>query len=581
MWFIQDKTPMEGRLRLIEQELSRKFSEDCFIRLQQVRMIQVQEYQRLAHQLSHAFVLIIAVHGSGKLYLDDRQYLLEPNTYGFCSPAHTWGAHSEDQPLKLYQFNFHIYQKADSTATFPAAIGKDDTESPALQNEQGGRDSAFQPWIVDYGQLDEVAGGSLLRLCESIIVAWENQTELFSRYHANLTFQQLMHAIWTRSRSTKRSSRASMEQVKRYIELNYASSLSIEQLAQIAGVSSNYFVDLFKKTFGTSAMEYAAECKMTQAKRRMAKGNVKLKEVAAQVGYEDEFYFSRKFKKHTGLSPTQYLKTRQRRIAAYSPSVCGHLLALNRIPYAAPMHPKWTEYYYENYRNEIPVHLSAYRHNVDWSANVERLVQSEMETLICLEPLRAEEEALLRKAVSDLLILPEHLTWREQFMLIADYLGDTSEAESWLTRYNHKVRWGQAQLQQSGVKGEMLILRVYKNQIYINRNRGAEAVLVDALGLTLVPIPQELQASVGQSCALSLEQLAAINPDYLFVLVCQETDTLTYWDELHSEEVWLGLQAVRSGHLYRLTSDPWREYSAYSQLRMIDEAVRLFSVHCP
>ncbi|WP_010268784.1 AraC family transcriptional regulator [Paenibacillus senegalensis] len=575
MWFIQGKESADSRKT--ERELSNRLSEDWFIRLHQVREIQVGEDQKLAHQLSHTYVLVVALHGSGKLYLDNREYLLEPNTYGFCLPAHTWGARSDNRPLKLYQFTFHTFQKIDSRTASLVSAGE---ELPELRKEPEEPGRLLQPWVSEYGELNGGAGSSLQRICESIMQDWDSK-DLFARYHANVGFEQLLYVIWTNSRSAKRTPRASMEQVRRYIEQNYDASLTIGQLAQLAGVSSNYFVGLFKKTFGISAMEYAAECKMTQAKRRMARGNVKLKEVASQVGYEDEFYFSRKFKKHTGLSPTQYMNARRRRIAAYSPSVCGHLLALNRIPYAAPLHPKWTEYYYENYRNEIPVHLSAYRHNVDWSSNVERLMNSDAETLICLQPLRSEEEALLQKAVPDLLIVPEHLHWREQFWQIAEYLGDEAEANSWLSRYKQKVKWGQAQLRQSAIKGQLLILRVFKNQLYLHRSRGAESVLIDSLGLELASVPKEPNVASDQSNEVTMEQLSEINPDYLFVLIYQETETLVYWDELQTTECWQGLQAVRSGHLYQLSSDPWREYSAYSQLRMIDEAVRLFSVHSP
>lgn len=570
-------------IRLIEsqeRELARGLSDEWFIRLHQVKAVQINEQHKLAHQLSRTFVLIIAVHGAGRLYLDDHQYLLEPNTYGFCPPGHTWGAHSDDQPLKLFQFQFHLYQKMDSGNAALAPANANALPMSALQKESKESESNVQPWLSQHGALNKLAGSQLQQLCESIAEDWENP-EPFARFHANLNFQRLMYAIWTNSRSAKRSSKASMEQVKQYIEQNYASSLTIDHLAQLAGVSSNYFVDLFKKTFGISAMEYAAEWKMTQAKRHMARGSVKLKEIAAQVGYEDEFYFSRKFKKHTGMSPTQYMAARKRKIAAYTPSVSGHLLALNRIPYAAPMHPKWTEYYYLHYRSEIPVHLSAYRHNVDWSANVERLMHSDVETLICIQPLRREEETMLREVIPDLLIVPEQLDWHEQFLRIAHYLGDDAEVESWLSRYNEKVQWGQAQLRQNGVQGSMLILRIFKNKLYLNRNRGTESVLVDALGFTPVPILQQLEVLPGQSREVTLEQIAEIDPEYLFMLICQETETLAYWDELQTTEAWQGLQAVRSGHLLHLSSDPWKEYSAYSQLRKIDEAVKLFSVHNP
>ncbi|MBD5075363.1 AraC family transcriptional regulator, partial [Xanthomonas citri pv. citri] len=82
--------------------------------------------------------------------------------------------------------------------------------------------------------------------------------------------------------------------------------------------------------------------RITKAKRLMAKSNCKLKEIAHQTGYQDEFYFSRIFKKYTGCSPTSYMKKRRKKIAAYGRGTMGHLIPLHHIPLAAALHPKWT-----------------------------------------------------------------------------------------------------------------------------------------------------------------------------------------------------------------------------------------------
>ncbi|MDT2273883.1 ABC transporter substrate-binding protein [Paenibacillus larvae] len=77
------------------------------------------------------------------------------------------------------------------------------------------------------------------------------------------------------------------------------------------------------------------------------------------------------------------MKNRRRKIAAYSAPILGQLLALNIIPFAAPLHPKWSAYYYKMYRTDIPVHLSAYRFNQDWESNIEALMSASPDLIIC------------------------------------------------------------------------------------------------------------------------------------------------------------------------------------------------------
>lgn len=185
-------------------------------------------------------------------------------------------------------------------------------------------------------------------------------------------------------RSPDRSRKTNLNAIKEFMDQHYDESLSIGQLARMANISPKYFVDLFKKSYGLSAMDYLTAVRMNHAKRYLAESGERLRDIALKVGYKDEFYFSRKFKKEVGVSPSDFAKNARRHIAACSSALIGQLLALDVMPVAAPLDPKWTPHYYHALRTEIRFHLMltapyAYR---PFEVNLNRLVQARPDAII-------------------------------------------------------------------------------------------------------------------------------------------------------------------------------------------------------
>ena len=94
--------------------------------------------------------------------------------------------------------------------------------------------------------------------------------------------------------------------VLEYIEQNYSSRITCEQLAEMAGINRDYFTRAFKKQTGKSPREYLTGIRIQKAKQFLLHSDESVRLVAQRVGFGDEFYFSRKFKAVTGLSPTSY-----------------------------------------------------------------------------------------------------------------------------------------------------------------------------------------------------------------------------------------------------------------------------------
>ncbi|CRK82297.1 response regulator [Neobacillus massiliamazoniensis] len=99
-----------------------------------------------------------------------------------------------------------------------------------------------------------------------------------------------------------------LQKAKEYIEFHYSKLLTLEQVAEYVDISPFYFSKLFKDRFGMTFIDYVTEVRINKAKAEMMDQGKSLKEICFSVGYKDPNYFSRVFKKHTGLSPKEYRK---------------------------------------------------------------------------------------------------------------------------------------------------------------------------------------------------------------------------------------------------------------------------------
>ncbi len=99
-----------------------------------------------------------------------------------------------------------------------------------------------------------------------------------------------------------------IEKSKELIRKDFNKPLSVESIAKIANLNPSYLSFLFKKQTGINITSFIDDLRMTQAKRLLSETNKQIKEISASCGYEDQNYFSRIFKKYSGISPTAYRK---------------------------------------------------------------------------------------------------------------------------------------------------------------------------------------------------------------------------------------------------------------------------------
>ncbi|WP_416147523.1 response regulator [Salipaludibacillus sp. HK11] len=97
-----------------------------------------------------------------------------------------------------------------------------------------------------------------------------------------------------------------LEKAKDYIDSHYHRSVTLEEVAEEVDLSFYYLSKLFKDRFQLTFSEYLTQVRMEKAKDFLLDYTIPLKEIAIDIGYKDPNYFSRVFKRETGLNPSEY-----------------------------------------------------------------------------------------------------------------------------------------------------------------------------------------------------------------------------------------------------------------------------------
>ena len=93
-----------------------------------------------------------------------------------------------------------------------------------------------------------------------------------------------------------------------YLIANYSGEISVNSLSQKYNVSPEYLSRLFKKEIGVAITEYISDLRLKKATDLLKSEKLSVSDISQYVGYTDQNYFARAFKKRYGVSPTLYRK---------------------------------------------------------------------------------------------------------------------------------------------------------------------------------------------------------------------------------------------------------------------------------
>ena len=139
----------------------------------------------------------------------------------------------------------------------------------------------------------------------------DNFSEVLMTGHLYIFIAHLMIENNTND-SSKLNSSGSIYVVNaiKFIQFNYSHVMNIDDIAKAVGVSRSHLYRVFMSNIGESPIDYLTSYRINESCQLLESGKYSISEIAMSVGFFDQFYFSRVFKKIMGVPPSKYVATK-------------------------------------------------------------------------------------------------------------------------------------------------------------------------------------------------------------------------------------------------------------------------------
>lgn len=279
--FTNNKTVVVSSNRVLYTPSS--FARTSLLHLQEIGELQALAPHTSSRSNLQSYLFFIVLSGAGSLSYGDKIYKLEKGDMVFLDCRK---AYSHTTSEKLWSLRWcHFY-------------------GPSLSSiydkycERGGRPvfnpAESAPFISTLDTLYTLASGS------------DYIRDMRINEELNKLCTLLMEQSWHPEDAVTAPKKMSVVDVKEYIEQNYASRITLDELSKAFYINKYYLTRVFKEQYGMSITAYLTSLRITHAKQLLRFTDKTVEEIGLECGLGALHYFSRVFKEVEGVAPSVY-----------------------------------------------------------------------------------------------------------------------------------------------------------------------------------------------------------------------------------------------------------------------------------
>lgn len=229
-------------------------------------------------------ILIYSVAGRGVISVGGVKYDVKPDSFFLIPPdrSHSYYSNASD-PWSIYWIHFAGVKASQFNKIALKVVGIDQS----ITSRRSDRIALFDEICRNLSGGFSISTIEYVNMCLSYLLASFMHIDKFRTVNEAVERDPVRDSI-------------------NFMKENLRSKLKLEDLAAVVGLSPSHFSRLFNGSTGHSPIVYFSQLKIQHACRLLDSSDWSITEIASEMGFEDQFYFSRLFKKIMNISPRKY-----------------------------------------------------------------------------------------------------------------------------------------------------------------------------------------------------------------------------------------------------------------------------------
>lgn len=496
--------------------------------------------------------ILFITGGSGTILVNRIPYSLHAGSFVLLSPSdyvqiHVVETHDELKLQLLHYQRVRLSIRHQSAEAIPEHTRLETNQKPVVYSS---------PALLD----------TMLGKLKNAMLNSDEESQIKQQ----LSFYELMAHLHSHMETYHQQKRDSIQQTIVYMEENYAKPIPLKQLPLIANMTPSSYCRAFKKQTGITPGHFLTRIRLLHAKELMMDRNTTLRDIASHVGYQDELYFSRVFKRFEGMSPSAYMQRKDKRIAVVSRYLLqDHLLALGIVPIAAPAYPNYyhtpsgfPSYLHDRLQDTVPLHAER-------TITSQALVRLHPDLVFKTEFLHKSAEPL-PKLEGNILRINPSTSWEQYLRDIAKRLDKEQAAERIIQKMTHLESEAQRLLAPIANTGNWAVIRLWNGDC---RLYGIEDHTFTELFYHRLKFQADPRMAHSYYLSNALEYVLHLNPDHI-LLIWSEPEAI---EAIQQDQRWHKLNAVIHNQVHIPDSREWDPWGPIGREVMIQTMLKYFS----